>query len=146
MATIERKGIEGVKETRYGVRLSHQIIVTAPGLLNMMYLISEIASDMGVSEEALEETIRLNAPHTMDDDGTIWINGYDFKAWVANNRKPRRDHKLTNDEAFCPRCKHDVTLQNVTVKPMQNGKLIQIRGICTICGITICRGGFDDKS
>jgi hypothetical protein len=140
------KSSGGVNETRFGIRLSHQIIVTAPGLLNMMYLLQEMSDDMQVSEDDLHESVRLGAPHVIDDEGMVWVNGAHFKDWVESNRKPRRDRKLTNDEAFCPRCKHDVTLRDVSIKPMQNGKLLQIRGICTTCGITICRGGYNDQS
>jgi len=130
-----------IEETRNGIRLPHQVIVTAPGLLDMMYLPEELAEEMRVGKDLIDHAIQLGAPHWIDEDDTLYIHGTKFKLWVTDCRKPRRERRLENHEAYCPRCKADTVLTDITIKDMSNGALIQIRGRCTKCGITICRAG-----
>ena len=122
------------------VKLPHCVIVKAPGLLDMFYLVEEIAEDLAVSEQDITRYVELGAPHIVDEDGDIWIVGVELADWVACQRKPRREVKLTNDQAYCHHCQKDVLLNDPETTPVM-GRLITIRGSCSICGCIIARRG-----
>ena len=126
------------------IKLPHLVIVKAPGLLSMLYKPSELAGDLGVPDRTLRDWLAAGAPHMRDDKNRIWVNGREFAAWVSEQRKPKStEKKLTNDQAYCLRCKKAVALVNPTVQHGR-GKLILITGKCPQCGCTINRGGRDD--
>lgn len=122
------------------IRLPHSVIMKSPGLLPMHYKTSELALAIGLPERTLREWLKAGAPHFRDARGHIWIHGREFSEWVTGLRKPARERKLRDDEAFCMRCRQAVTLTDTSIKPMK-GKLILIRGKCPNCGCTINRGG-----
>jgi hypothetical protein len=122
------------------LQLPHSTIIKSPGLLPMLYTVSEISTALDVAERTLRDWLYAGAPHTRDSRGHIWINGRQFADWVTSLRRPKRARKLGDDEAFCMRCNKAVQMTEVSTKPIQ-GKLILIRGKCPDCGCTINRGG-----
>ena len=122
------------------IRLPHSAIIKSPGLLPMLYTVSEISAALDLVERTLRDWLSTGAPHFRDPRGHIWINGREFAGWIANMRAPKRKRKLRDDEAFCMRCNRVVQMTEISTKPMQ-GKLILIRGKCPNCGCTINRGG-----
>jgi hypothetical protein len=125
------------------VKLPHNVIVKAPGLLPMMYKVSEIAIDLDAPERTLRDWLDAGAPHERDEQQHIWVNGTLFAAWVVAQQKPKRDQKMDDGHAYCLRCNAVVPLVNPITVPMQ-GKLIMIKGVCATCGCTINRGGRRD--
>ncbi len=123
------------------VKLPQHVIAKARGLLNMFYLVDEIAEDLAVSEQEVIQYLRLGAPHIVDEDGDIWIVGVLLAGWIAAQRKPKREEKLTDDQAYCQRCKTDIFLVDPKVTPME-GRLTNIKGSCPNCGCVISRGGY----
>lgn len=122
------------------IRLPHSAIVKSPGLLPMLYTVSEISKAVGVPERTLRDWLEAGAPYDRDQNARIWIHGRKFAGWVAGMRDPVKGRKLKNDEAYCMRCNQAVQMTEVSTKPIQ-GKLILIRGKCPFCGCTINRGG-----
>ena len=131
-------GLKGNHMTR--LQLPHSAIVKSPGLLPMMYTVSEISTALDLAERTLRDWLSVGAPHFRDPRGHIWINGQEFADWIASMRAPKKKRKLRDDEAYCMRCNRAVQMTDVSVKAMQ-GKLILIRGTCPNCGCTINRGG-----
>jgi len=122
------------------MKLPHQVIVKAPGLLPMLYKPSELANELQIPERTLRDWLEAGAPHQRDASQHIWINGQDFRHWVDEKRKPKQALKLLDHQAYCLRCKTAVELQ----KPERyaiKGKLVNIKGTCPNCGCTINRGG-----
>jgi hypothetical protein len=122
------------------IRLPHSAIIKSPGLLPMLYTVSEMATALGVPERTLRDWLEVGAPHDREQNARIWIHGRKFAAWIGEMRDPVKRRKLKDDEAYCMRCNRPVQMTDVSVKAMQ-GKLILIRGTCPNCGCTINRGG-----
>ena len=126
------------------VKLSHSVIVRAPGLLPMLYRPSELAQELEVAESTLRDWLDLDVPHLRDERGHIWINGREFAAWVGASRRLPSGRKMADDEAYCFRCQRPVKL----VKPniTQRGKQKLLSSTCPDCGSTINRGGHNGQS
>ena len=122
------------------IRLPHSAIVKSPGLLPMLYTVSEISAAVGVPERTLRDWLEAGVPYDRDQNARIWIHGRKFATWIAEMRDPVKERKLKDDEAYCMRCNRPVQMTDVSVKAMQ-GKLILIRGTCPDCGCMINRGG-----
>ena len=128
------------------IRLTHSVIVKAPGLLPMLYLPAELAGELGMPARTLYDWLKTGAPHTQDAQGNLWIDGRDFAGWVSANRKPHTvREKLQDDQAYCLRCKQAVTLIDPRREQVK-GKLILIKGRCPRCGAGINRGGRSDRT
>jgi hypothetical protein len=125
-------------------KFPHLVIVRAPSLLAMDYKIQEIVEELEVPNSTLRDWLNKGAPHHRDRRGHIWINGQEFANWVETNCKKPRLIKLSDDEAFCLRCKEAVKLLNPKIIHIV-GKLINIRGKCSQCGCAISRGGRNGK-
>ncbi len=127
-----------------GIKLTQNIIVKAPGLLPMRYKLTEISGKLDVNPRTLSDWASAGLPHERDARGHIWIVGTEFAGWVEEKRlsrmKLKSSPKLTDDQAYCMRCKQPVKLINPIVIPGR-GKQIFIKGICPDCGCTINRGG-----
>jgi len=104
------------------IRLPHSAIVRSPGLLPMLYTVSEIAAALGVPERTLRDWLDAGAPHDRDQHARIWIHGRKFAGWIAEMRDPVKGRKLKDDEAYCMRCNRAVQMTDVSTKVMQ-GKL-----------------------
>jgi ribosomal protein S27AE len=135
-----------VTESPPRVHLTHSVIVKAPGLLPMLYLPSELASELGMPVRTLYDWLNAGAPHTRDAQGNLWIEGRGFAGWVEASRKSRSiREKLQDDQAYCLRCKQAVTLID-PLREQVKGKLVLIKGRCPRCGVGINRGGRIDRA
>lgn len=122
------------------IKIPHSVIVRAPGILPMLYMVRELAEELDISERTLRDWLKNGAPHERDSRKRIWINGVEFAQWVQANRKKKNKRKLNDDEAYCLRCNKAVRLEDPQVHHIK-GKLIHIKGTCKHCGHTINRGG-----
>jgi len=122
------------------IRLPHQVIVKAPGLLPMLYTVRELSEDLSMPERTLRDWLNSGVPHTWDARRRIWINGQEFAGWVVAQRRQRRRVPLADDEAYCLRCKQAVKLRNPVTIPIK-AKLVRIQGTCPVCQCVINRGG-----
>ena len=125
--------------TNNRIKLPHAVIVKAPGLLPMLYTVRELVDKFGVPERTFRDWLEMGAPNSKDKQGHIWIEGREFAAWVAGQRKPVKK-KLTEDQAYCMRCNEVMEISMPEIIHIK-GKLINIRGKCPQCGCTINRGG-----
>jgi hypothetical protein len=122
------------------IKLPHKVIVKAPGLLPMKYKVSELSKELNIPNRTLRDWLIKGAPHQRDNRNHIWIIGTEFALWIEKQKKPKRERKLNDNEAFCFKCKKPVDLINPEIIP-KKGKLIMIKGKCSNCNITINRGG-----
>lgn len=122
------------------VWLSHSAIVKSPGLLPMLYTVRELSEAIDVPDRTLRDWLLAGAPHFYDRKGHIWIDVKDFADWVASLRKPKRDGKLKDREAYCMRCNQVVEMLNPSVNVIK-GNLLVHKGKCPICHCAINRGG-----
>lgn len=137
---------EAVNPSRLRVRLTHSVIVKAPGLLPMRYLPSELAGELGMPVRTLYDWLKAGAPHTRDAQGNLWIEGPVFAGWVSAQRKAHTPRtKLADDQAYCLRCKQAVTLVDPR-RERGKGRLLLIKGHCPRCGASINRGGRSDRT
>ena len=120
------------------VKLSHGVIVRAPGLLPMLYRATELAEDLDVSIWVIRQWARKGMPYQRDARGHLWINGVEFAEWVEVQRGLRRSPKLGQDEAYCLRCGEAVKLVNPTRRV--DGKRVLLQAICPQCGARINKG------
>ena len=120
--------------------LPHSVIVKAPGLLPMLYKVSELAVELHLPERTLRDWLENGAPHKRNQHGQIWVHGPEFSNWVAGMHKPKTEKKMTDHQAYCFRCKQIVEIQNASSRLIK-GKLLMTKGICPQCGCTINRGG-----
>ncbi|MBT3388904.1 MAG: hypothetical protein HN413_00680 [Chloroflexi bacterium] len=121
------------------MKLPHAIIVKSPGLLPMRYSVRELAEELKMSERTLRDWLNTGAPHERDNRQHIWIIGTHFSQWVQEQRKPKRERKLLDHQAYCLRCKDIVELKSPEHQPIK-GKLVHIKGVCPHCGCIINRG------
>ena len=122
------------------LKLPHSVIIKSPGLLTMLYKVSELAEELSIPERTLRDWLEMGAPHQRDSRNHIWIPGDEFAIWVKWQKKLNKSRKLGDGEAYCLRCKQSVKL----IDPLEKfiiGKLIHIKGTCDRCGCTINRGG-----
>jgi hypothetical protein len=126
------------------LKLPQIVIVKSPGLLPMRYKLPELSAKLGVHPRTLSDWTDQGAPHEHDARGHIWIIGTDFAQWVEmvrlQNKKVSGEKKLSDDQAYCVRCRKPVDLIAPIITP-GHGKLIYIKGLCPNCGIKINRAG-----
>ncbi len=129
-----------IDHKKAGLKIPHSAIVKAPGLLPMLYTISELAEELSVPESILLNWFSYGAPHQIEAGGCTWINGTHFSQWIAAQKKQSTARSLAKNEAFCFHCKQVVQLLDPQIIPIQ-GKLIHLRGKCSTCGNIVNRGG-----
>ena len=116
-------------------RLSGQQKTRLKKLLNMMYKPSEIADEISFELRQIYRVyIPLGLPHEKDENGRIWINGWQFRDWAINTyKKP----VIGNNEAYCLTCKKPIEINN----PEWNEKegLFYLICYCPVCGRKIAR-------
>ena len=134
---METTGVKAMTQKR--IRLPHAVIVKAPGLLPMLYKVSELAVELHLPERTLRDWLENGAPYQRYQHGQIWVYGPEFSNWVAGLRKPKRERKLTENQAYCFHCNQIVEMQNASSRPIK-GRLIMTKGVCPQCGCTINRG------
>lgn len=104
-------------------------------LLNMLYMPSELAEEIGFSTRQIYRVyIPAGCPHERDTRKHIWINGVDFAAWYEATY-PKQT--LGKDEAFCLTCKKAVKMKNPEEK--KKGKLLYWVCDCPNCGRKLSR-------
>ena len=106
----------------------------------MKYKIREISEELNIPESTIRGWLYLGAPHSRDKSNHIWIIGTEFYEWIRSHKKEKPSKKLTNNQAYCFKCKKPVFLKNPVIIP-KVGKLILISGFCSICNSKINRGG-----
>jgi hypothetical protein len=126
-------------------KIPHIAIVRAPGLLPMLYKVSELAQELDIPEFTLRDWLASGAPHERDEKSHIWINGELFAEWVKKQRTRKQAIKLMDGDAYCFGCRAAVSMYGQEEIPIK-GKLIHIRGICPVCGTQVQRGGKNSQS
>ena len=61
------------------LQLPRTAIIKSPGLLPMLYTVSEISAALDLAERTLRDWLSTGAPHFRDPRGHIWINGREFR-------------------------------------------------------------------
>ena len=130
--------------TGSNIKLPHVVIVRAPGLLPMLYTLTELGEELDISVRTLREWLDRGVPHERDKRGHIWINGRQVAAWVQIVRQARRERKLSEGQAYCVNCRRPVELKDPT--SVRHGKQTLLSGICPDCGTSIHRGGRNGQS
>lgn len=120
-------------------KLPHGVIVRAPGLLPMMYRVSELCEDLGVPSSTLRDWLSKGAPCERDSKNRIWVDGKKFALWVESQRIKAQSKTLDKSEGYCLICKHIVTIKNPK-NQIVRGKLLHIKGLCPKCGNVVVRG------
>ncbi len=124
-------------------RLSHAVIVKAPGLLPMWYSPAELARELNVLPQTVRSWRRLGLPYRRDPHGHLWINGEAFAAWVGANHAPARVRRMAEGEAYCFRCRAPVPLEQP--RKRVSGKQALLTGVCPRCGAPVSRGTRNDQ-
>ncbi len=122
------------------IKISHQVIVKAPGLLPMLYNVRELAEELGMPERTLRDWLLRGAPHNWDARRHLWVNGEEFTGWVKAQHSQRKRTKLADGQAYCLHCNQVVQLSAIEKRPIK-GKLVHFKGHCPNCGAVINRGG-----
>ena len=125
-------------------KISHLVIVRAPGLLPMLYRATELAEELGISPRVVRRWVGKGISHQRDSRGHIWIDGEEFAAWVDSQRRAPRGPRLGPGEGYCLRCRRAVRLSNPTRR--EDGRSPILRGTCPKCGATVNRGVRDGQS
>ncbi len=121
------------------LKIPHAAIVGAPGLLPMLYKISEVGEELKVSEDRVRQWIRQGLPVEHDAQEHLWIDGEALQRWIQALKKIRPECKLGEGLAFCFRCDEAVAFQPLTAN--RHGKQVLHSGRCPKCGTPINRGG-----
>jgi hypothetical protein len=120
-------------------RLPHAMVVCAPGLLPMLYTLSELEEELRAPARTMRDWLDRGMPHQRDARGRVWINGNQWATWVQTVRAARSKRpRLNLDEAYCFRCHKPTKLIVSTMEPQ--GKPALLRGTCLDCGTAIHRG------
>jgi len=105
----------------------------------MLYTVRELADAIAVVDRTLRDWLAAGAPHFYDQTGHIWIEGRAFADWIVSMRKPKRERRLTDKEAFCMRCNEIVELVDPRASVVR-GNLRMYKGKCPKCHCGINRG------
>jgi hypothetical protein len=120
--------------------IPHRVIARAPSLLPMLYTMREITEELGIPQSTLRGWLAHGAPCRREGKNRVWIHGQEFAAWIHRQRKPKRQERLSDDQAYCLRCNQVVQLSAIEKRPIK-GKLVHFKGRCPNCGAVINRGG-----
>jgi len=130
----------GVDMTRQPL-LKHQHIIKLTRLLDMLYKPSEIANEIGVTQDTIYRCyLPAGLPHTRDAEGSIWIHGPAFIAWARATISKKKSNRtgLPADYAWCMKCNQPVALIHPKTKTV-NRYLELLQAKCPTCGKTINR-------
>ncbi len=150
MNQIETKGnikfAGAEKSCGKSLKIPHSVIIRAPGLLPMLYSVSEIAEELAIPAPTLRDWLDQGMPQQRDARDHIWIDGRQFAQWVVESNQARSTRKMAADEAYCFHCRKAVKM----IDPVRErqGKRVLLQGRCPDCGGSICRGarvGHSDK-
>ncbi len=121
--------------------LKHAHIIKFGRLLNMMYKPSEIAEEIGVSQDTVYRSyLPAGLPHERDADGNVWIHGPAFVSWAKQTIAQRKSKRagLPDGHAWCMKCNRPVVLINPKVRTV-NRYLEILRAPCPYCGKIVNR-------
>ncbi len=104
------------------------------------YTIPELANLLGVAVATVRSWIRAGLPR-LDDGKPYLLPGDEVRAWLKS-RQATRKQKCQADEIYCLGCRspRKPVPGSVSILP-RNRKTTMIKGICSVCGASICRGG-----
>lgn len=123
----------------------HSIKMKCQGLVPTQYTVGELADETGIPNSTLRGWLKAGAPHQLDEEGKIVINGKTFLEWVENQSKPKQGKKLEEGFAYCFHCKDSVKFVDPTNHPAV-GRLYHIKATCPNCGNKITRGASYGKN
>ena len=110
-------------------------------LLNMLYMPSELAKEIGFTQRQVYRVyIPAGCPHIKDEKRRLWINGKAFTEWYEETY-PKQT--LARNEAFCLTCKKAVVMNNP--KEQKRGRLKYAICDCPNCGRKLARIISKDK-
>ena len=132
-------------KTKTKIRIPHNVIVRAPGLLPMLYTLPELVSELGIPYSTLRNWLDAGAPHIRDNRGHIYINGQIFAVWIKEKKKQTKPGKLSAEEGNCMHCNQVVPLFHVQVSQVRK-KLIHKVSKCPECGGKVIRGDRYDRT
>lgn len=132
-------------KTKTKIRIPHNVIVRAPGLLPMLYTLPELVSELEIPYSTLRNWLEAGAPHIRDNRGHIYINGLEFAAWIKEKKKQVKPGRLSADEGYCMHCNHVVPLLDTEVCQISE-KLIHRISKCPECGGKVIRGDRYDRT
>jgi predicted RNA-binding Zn-ribbon protein involved in translation (DUF1610 family) len=121
--------------------LKHTHIVKLGRLLNMLYKPSEIAEEIGVTQDTIYRSyLPAGAPHIRDNHGSIWIHGPAFVAWAKQTVSKRKSERagLPDGHAWCMKCNTPVLIISPRLLTV-NRYLELVQGKCPNCGTKINR-------
>lgn len=111
-------------------------IIKLSRLLDMLYKPSELADEIGISDDTVYRSyLPAGAPHTRDKAGNIWIHGPAFREWMLERNEEGKAtlHPLGEGEAWCVHCSKVVKIINPRVRKF-NGSADLVQGKCEVCG------------
>jgi len=121
--------------------LKHQHIVKLGRLLDMLYRPSEIAEEIGVTQDTVYRSyLPAGLPHIRDAEGHVWVHGPAFISWARETitHKKKTRHGLPEGQAWCMKCNQPVELINPKIKTV-NRYLELLQAACPHCGKKINR-------
>ncbi len=121
--------------------LKHTQIVRLSRILNMMYKPSELAEEIGVTQDTIYRSyLPAGMPYERDRTGSVWIHGPAFVAWAKQTIVKRRSERvgLPPDQAWCMKCNKPVQLIKPTVKVV-NRYLELLQSPCPFCDTVVNR-------
>ena len=122
-------------------QLKHQHIIKLGRLLDMLYKPSEIAEEIGVTQDTIYRSyLPAGLPYLRDAQGNIWIHGPAFYAWAKQTISQRQKKRvgLAADQAWCVVCKTPVALISPKIKTI-NRYIELLQAPCPHCHTTINR-------
>jgi len=112
-------------------KIPHAAIVRAPGLLPMLYKISEVTEELQVSEDQIRYWMSEGLPTEQDDTGHLWIDGEALQAWIRALRAKRKERTLGEGQAFCFKCDRAVEFRSLAQN--RYGNQVLQSGLCPHC-------------
>jgi len=104
-------------------------------LLDMYYKPSELAEEVGFSVRQFYRVYMvIECPFYRDEEGSLWVNGKDFREWYKRNYQK---NKLKKGEALCPRCKQVFEMTNPEKHERED--ISYLLAICPHCGSKAAR-------
>lgn len=121
--------------------LKHQHIVKLSRLLDMLYRPSEIAEEIGTTQDTVYRSyLPAGLPHLRDADGHVWIHGPAFISWARATISKKRSQRagLPDGHAWCMKCNLAVELLDPKIKTV-NRYIELMQSACPNCGARINR-------
>ena len=125
------------------VRVPHDGIVRAPGLLPMLYKTSELCTELCIPAKVLRGWLRLGLPFKRDGRGHIWINGQEANEWLQVHRARKKGRGMQPGEGYCFRCGRAVMVADA--EPIRYGRVLLLKGRCPACGSKVNFGARDGQ-